>query len=677
MNTKPLFIFLLYFLFIILINSCGKIENLNLNASGHIDTSEVDVFSGPTFLIITRTDDFNLIKQDPIDNVITMINIDKSGNFLVDFTQFEIKSGDIIYLIAFIDNDYNYDIPLPTVGDYVGFYINSETLDTAYTVKNQNFINIKINRKIFDFESTIEGTINGVDSGDIILIAYSDEITTMNFSSINVDNIIGYKKIIKSDSPYTYNLSIMPYGKNIPIDNVYIYAFLDLNNNNLPDGGDKLGYHKNNTSYPEPITINNGIQTGIDIDFTMDLPTPSGYRINLQGSFSSPNGYDASSPPIFIIAAVTDNPQDLVNDPMSVIKNFQKITPGETTFNMELSNTDLIPGDKIMIIGLWDKDFESGFPEISTGDEVGFYFNTATFQFSVPLVKGINIASPGNNWTFDIDKTFYDFSATVQGTIQDNEAGDLVVIGYTGDMSSLDMSSINIRDIAGYNKISKPTGFYDYTLNIFPFGHNVPIDKVQIITFLDKNMNGVPDEGDRMGFYRNDSDHMPETISVLEGDNTGIDIEITKRIYNFTTSINFKFNPDNHPSDLAHGDNLISLVVHTDGINGNNIDIDYVLGMKNLSFMDNSNYVYNFELYNFIDENLGNLNSADSLSTNVITIFDRNDNGLPDSDEDIAAYWSRTFFFKFIYFPKTFPLILDTSNILSNPDNVRFINQKI
>ena len=421
------------------------------------------------------------------------------------------------------------------------------------------------------------------------------------------------------------------------------------------------------------MTINSGVLGGIDIDMAMDIGTPSGYSMSIQGEFTPPEGYEPLAPPIFIIVADAKNPDEIFNNPVNAIKEFQKVAPGQSNFNIDLSNTDLVPGDEVMVLALWDIDYKGGFPGPTPGDFVGFYFNTAEFKFNLVLANGINPVYPSGDVLFNVDREIFDFNSSVNGTIQDNESGDLFLIAYTGDMGSLDISSIDINNIVGYKKIDKPYGHYNYTLNIMPYGRDVPINDVMIIAYLDRNGNGIPDAGDRLGFYRNSADHMPETIDIYNGAIDNINIEITKRVYAFDTSISFKLNPDGRPSDMVPGDNLIAVAVHKDGVSGTSIDADYVIGMKNLTYISSSSYVYNFEMYNFIDESLGILYSGDEIDINVIVVFDRNGNGLPSTDEDIAAYWRQIF----IYLPKIWKLEIDSLNVLSDPDNVRFINQRI
>ena len=660
----------------------------NINITGSFNRpDEYNSTSPPIFIVVAETNN----PQDIINNPTGVIKDYKKVNpgevdFNIDLSQTDLEPGDEVMIIALWDKDYAGGIPTVTTSDMVGYYVNTSNFDyTINLVDGENVVIpsgdwiFNVDKEIYDFTASVEGTINGTDSGDIVLIAYAGEITSMDFSSIDINDIIGYKKIIKSESPYEYSLPIMPYGRNVPIEDVFIIAFLDLNANGIPDSGDKLGFYKNTADYPKAITIYDEVQTGIDIDFTMTIDDPSENSISISGHFNKPDGYDASSPPIFVLVAVTNNMQDLVDRPLEVIKNYQMVKPGDNTFNIGFSENDLSPGDKVMVIGLWDKDFNSGFPNITVGDEIGFYFNSATFQFSVPVVDGTNIIIPDGDWNFDINKTYHGISASVQGTIKDYQSGDLIIIGLAGDLTTLNMSSININNIVGYQKVSKSSDFYDYKLNIFPFGPNIPIENVQMIAFSDQNNNGKPDDGDRIGFYRSSTDHMPLTITIEEEkDIIGIDIFLTKKIYNFNTSIQYKLNPGNHPVDLEPGDNLLNFIVHTNGVDGTNIDADYILGMKILPYIADPDHIYSYNLFNFIDERLKNLKSLSSLSTYVVTIFDRNGDGKPGPGEDIAVYWDGIIWGNEAkYYPKKYYLKLDRANELLSPDNVGFIGQQL
>ncbi len=673
MNIKRLFTYVTAGCMLIIL-SCGISKTDDVQVTGFVDTSAA-VVHGPIIVLITNTDDVEQVQNDPVNSVISMINVAPGGRFNIDLASLGIKPDAVIHFIAFVDNDYSGSIPMPTPGDYIGYYIDPATLQTGYAASSKKNITIKVNRLVYDYSASIEGTVLGNDEGPVTLVAYAGPVASMNFSKLDLDNIMGYSRFNKSATPCYYRISIMPYGKNLPIQNVSIIGFIDKNENGIPDHGDKIGYYKGANNMPGAITINGGVVYDIDIEFLQVIPESSGIAISIEGNFNPPAGYSESSPPIFILVAKAENPQDVFENPIETIQSFQLVAAGANTFSIDLSSTGLAPGDKVMVIALWDKDYAGGFPSPTPGDVLGYYVNAKTLDFTPALAAGINTFSPVGDWKFDVNKTMYNFTASVQGQIQDDEAGNLVIVAYAGGLENLDPSNIDIDKVVGFAKVSKPAGNYNYTVSIMPFGYNVPIQDVLMMAFLDKNNSGMPDAGDRVGYYRA-PDHMPLTISINAGETKGIDIQITKKIYNYISSMRHKLNSASHPSGLTSGKNLIAITVHEDGVNLNagTFNPDYVLGMAHLSYNTVSNYIYNYDLYNFIDEDIsipGNL----KVNVYVFMIYDSNGNHIPESGEELAAYWQWIFLIGNI--PKTFSLTLNSTNTLSNPDNVRFIGRQI
>ncbi|MCP4133635.1 MAG: hypothetical protein GY754_21890 [bacterium] len=439
MNTKPLIYFSAFFLTCFL-SSCGTQAIGDINLAGTVDFSEAPTQTGPAFIIISNTDDFDKIENDPMNSVISMVRINDSGTFSINLSELGVQAGDIIYLVAFIDNDYTGSVPYPTEGDYVGFYIQEDGFSTGYEVSGETVSNltINVNRQVYDFEAAVSGTINGSEAGEMTVIAYTGAIESLDFSSLDTDSIIGYKRLEKPAGSTDYTLKILPYGTALPVEKVYIIGFIDKNGNGSPDGGDQIGYYLDaDGGVPKQLTISEGTLENINVDIKMAVTNPSGYTMSIAGSFNNSTGTGTAEKPIFIIVANGDDPSAIFSDPVSAIKEFQKLAPGENTFDINLSNTDLVPGDQVMVIALWDRDYAGGFPNPTTNadtdlrDKVGFYQNTdvQNFELSVTLTEGVNTVShnfapngsSNTNYQFNINKYIYDYATTVQFQLDPDE----------------------------------------------------------------------------------------------------------------------------------------------------------------------------------------------------------------------------------------------------------------
>ncbi|MCX5852366.1 MAG: hypothetical protein NT072_09995, partial [Deltaproteobacteria bacterium] len=221
------------------------------------------------------------------------------------------------------------------------------------------------------------------------------------------------------------------------------------------DGGDRIGYYSvDEDDYPSAVTINEGTLEGIDIGFHMDVMEPSGIPMSLKGIFTRPSGYDEDAPPAYVIVAKVDYPDILLNDPISAIKYFEKMPPGEFTFNIDLSETDLMPGDEVMVIALWDRDYEGGFPKPTRGDKLGIVQNKDKYAFTVQLRYGVN-AIPGDGYEFRLSKRMYDFDSSILYALDMSQAGSfdpdlaqIIVMALHVDGLKVSFQFPNIVDIA-------------------------------------------------------------------------------------------------------------------------------------------------------------------------------------------------------------------------------------
>ncbi|TFG38524.1 MAG: hypothetical protein E4H39_00085 [Syntrophobacterales bacterium] len=415
MNIRKLSLSLLIS-FLLSIVACGYGEDNgspSFYLSGTVITEKIEGdITGPILVMVTNTDDLEKIEEDPNGAIIKVITVDESDlTFRVDLTDEGLKKGDKIYITAFVDNDYSGNIPYPTAGDYVGFYVDMEGLSMAYVLKSgkNDGIEIEISREVFDFDdTTISGMVYGSEGGELTVLAYAGDVTSSDFSKLDTDGIIGYRKLPKDDGPVSYTLDILPYGYDVPVANVYVFAFLDVNENGEVDGGDRIGYYTTEeNNLPTLLTVNEGTTEDIGVNFYMDVMEPYGLDISLAGTFTPPFNYNEESPPMFVIVAETDNLDTLFDDPIAAIKYFEKMPPGDFIFDIDLSETDLLPGDDVMVFALWDRDYVAGFPNPTGGDKIGLLQNKESYAFSIELEYGVN-PIPAEGYELELTKNVYD-----------------------------------------------------------------------------------------------------------------------------------------------------------------------------------------------------------------------------------------------------------------------------
>ncbi len=549
MNMKTIWILITMSLFLF---SCSNtLDKYNISVSGSIDLSGMpENPDGPIFIAILN-DNLENIQDDFTQSIIEIVSVDESNyTFTIDLSEKGVAAGDTISIIAFIDNDFTNGVPNLNEGDFVGFYVNDNDMSTSYVTRrgSNSGLVIHLNREFFSFEATITGTLNSTDMGELTLVAYAGEINSMDFSNIDFDYVVGFTKIQKNEHSIDYRIEILPYGFNVPIENVYLLAILDKNGNGIRDAGDKVGFFSDDNDMPLLLTVNQGLATGVNVELSTEIPEPSGYEILLNGTITLPDEYTPTDSPVFVIVTNASDPGDMDGDSLSDIKNFVKLEPGQTEFEIDLSNTSLRQNDDVMVIALLDTDFTAGFPEITEGDYIGFYVDEESMSTSYTL-------QANNNLNIDINRYVFSFDAEITGTVNGTDNGDLTIIAYAGEINSLDFTNISFDDVIGYTNLEKETGTISYNLNILPYGYNVPIENVYLLAFLDVNRNKIRDAGDKVGFYSNENG-LPKLLTINEGVLPNIDVNLSMEIpepsgYTITMSGTFDvsdaFNIENKP----------------------------------------------------------------------------------------------------------------------------------
>ncbi len=525
MNTRKMFITAAV-IASALVLSCGEKEDMVTlfqkgGIAGTVDLTDAEPVTGPVFVMMTNTDNFDAIQNFPMETVLATTTAGPGGGFFIPLEETGVFPGQSVYIVAFADNDYLGGVPQPTEGDFLGIYMNRSRWKMEYVVGGDNdALNIKVNREVFSYDASVRGTIHETAPGTMTLAAYAGEITSMDMTRIDFDGVIGFKRFRKGGGPVDYAMKIFPYGEDVPVEGVYVLGFLDKNDNGIPDGGDTVSwYTDSDKGIPARITVNEGTLDGISLTGGFTVPEPGGYDMTLEGHFTAPAEYGADSPPVFLIVAEGNDPNLLFSDPVSVIREFRKLGPGETSFSLDLSRTPLCPGDEIMVIALWDKDFDGGFPDPTPGDMAGFYQDTDpdNMEFTLTLAEGTNRAEPAGTREFAVNRILYDFETTIEFTIDiadpdganlDINPGDpLMFVAVHEDGVNLLGQITDVNYVMGMQ-----TGAYGesggvYRFNTFNAVYDVITDpaemNVYIIALYDRDVDGKPTDGvdDVLAYY--------------------------------------------------------------------------------------------------------------------------------------------------------------------------------
>jgi len=569
MNFKKLILLLFPLL---IFTFCGKPETSSLKIEGKVTPAQIVIDEKiPLLVAITRdtgSENMDNMEDTLADSLIKVVSVDETDySYSIDLSDTDISAGEKINVFAFADKNYNQGMPTPDPGDYVGFYVDSDSMSASIEMKEggNTGIDLNVKRKVYDFESTLSGTVSSPDTGDLTIIAYAGEITSSDFSKLDFDGVIGFKKVSKTATSVSYSMKILPYGYNVPIKKVYIFAMLDKNRDGKINNGDIVTYYTvDNNSMPSSIIINEGETPGVNMNFashSINVTESSGYNISLRGTFTIPNGYssDPTTGPIYIIVSDMNNMDSITDDPASALKFFYKLPQGEFYFDIDLSSTDLKPGDKVAVIALWDRDYDGGFPNPTRGDKLGFLQNKDSYSFTVELLDGEN-AIPKEGYELTTNKKVYEYTASLQFALDMENAGscntdiaqiivmcvhvDGVEMSYTnGKMDvKIDMDYLlgikilppteydyigggNREDPAVPRNLDILTIIYEgltvYEANDPPEplirGNNYGSDDEEtayLFAIFDKNGNNTLDSDDEIGYYAREETVTNETITI-------------------------------------------------------------------------------------------------------------------------------------------------------------------
>ena len=501
--------------------------------NGHLSINEMaGEPTGPLFVAILDKMPADLHAAD-LDAVLKIISVNPDTlTFSADLGRTTLLPGDTVIIAAFQDKDFS-GTPSISQGDIIGFYLNPATFSPEYTIQTgtDSDIEIRVNREVFDFEAKVSGTISGIDTGPVTLIAYAGEISSFDITQYNPDDVIGYTTLMKTDAAVPYTISIMPFGYNIPIKNVSLIAFLDANGNSRIDAGDPVAFYEDDAGLPAVLTITEGDRDGIDLAFSMTVSEPSGFAVGMNGHFDTAAGYESTAGERFVIvmhAADASALGEMALD-LSSLSFFYKVPKGGDSFDFDLSATSLAPGDQVMVIALADNDYTGGFPSLTPGDYIGFYQNRISYGNLVALQEGINTIQPSDEWLFEINREVFAFDASLAGTISGTADGAVTLVAYAGEINALDFTKISAQDIIGYTTIDKNDYTVPYSLSILPYGKNIPIRNVYLFAVLDTNANGLNDAGDQIGYVQDDQG-LPRLLTITEGNHSGIDIIFSSEI---------------------------------------------------------------------------------------------------------------------------------------------------
>ncbi len=345
-------------------------------------------------------------------------------------------------------------------------------------------------------------------------------------------------------------------------------------------------------------------------------------RVVYQNKSARPDG------PVFI-AVLDRSPADGGSSFTDALVAVQAVDTGSLIFTVDLAGKNLKAGDSVYLVVFADNNYNGGIPSPDEGDMVGYYLDTETLSPALSLEEGGNAGIE-----IRLDREVFAYEASVGGTVKGEGEGSVTVFAYAGDISTLDIGGIDSSDILGYTQVSKSEGPVEYTLPILPYGRNVPIHYVYLMAFLDKNGNGRPDAGDRLGFHSTE-DGLPALVTINQGHLPDCDITLSLTIPTPSGStLSMEGTVDVADSLEPLDKNLFILVVRA----ADNLDLDTLIG-GDLSSVTYFSKLPKGERHFSFDLSKSGLAAGDKVM--VLALYDKGyAAGFPKMDEgDLVGYY--------------------------------------
>ncbi len=421
--------------------------------------------------------------------------------FNFDLAKVGKKPGDKVVIAALVDRDYR-DFPRLTPNDLVGFYTGSNAWSYELKEGEQGEIVIDVDRPLYDGEAVLEGEL-AIDSSkgrNLFAVAYGGPIDNLSDIEVNPRDILGFLKVGTTNR---FELKVTPIGYEFPAS-VYLFLIDDLNGNQALDPGEPLYYFSSRPDrIPQKTAVNRGQRIRVSLNQVLTLPQPKGYPIQLSGKLTW-SDTDASKP-AYLFVARSQNLEELSRDPLKAMRYLQKLEGRPSTYGIDLTNTDLAPGDSI-IVGAWVDQDESQGP--SVGDRIGI-FQRGLEGYVFPLRE-----QGQTDGDIAVEFTLYDTVKTIDvAFLNSNYSGRVLALVYKGSLDGMSVNSLNPKDVVGLADFEKSIGQASFKINVLPT-QKLPLEAVMVFALLDSNRNGKPDPGEEVYFSSARVNSFPKSFAL-------------------------------------------------------------------------------------------------------------------------------------------------------------------
>lgn len=242
--------------------------------------------------------------------------------------------------------------------------------------------------------------------------------------------------------------------------------------------------------------------------------------------------------PVFVAIANTMDIEKIVNDPLNSIVTVKTVA-ANNRYTIDLTNTDAKLGDSIYIIAFADNDWNGSIPMLNAGDYLGIYVDKKKYAFSYSLTKYANL-----NLDIKLNRIYYNFKNAkinfrldtllsfyfLSGTWNYYDRIMLLALHKNGIKSdgSYALADDAIDYALGFTTMLAGNPGEQHSIDILPIVYdqidviNQTITDVLLLAVQDKNLNGIPDTGDYIGYYYKIELNLPvpDLITITNGTTT-------------------------------------------------------------------------------------------------------------------------------------------------------------
>jgi len=239
--------------------------------------------------------------------------------------------------------------------------------------------------------------------------------------------------------------------------------------------------------------------------------------------------------PVIVGVASTDDLEYIMANPQDAVEIMVPVETLDYRFNIDLADTSLKAGDEVTVFAFADNNYDGGIPMPDEGDMFGMYIDESSFATTVTLSKGstyVEFAPDRNYYEHDASLTFEIDVENI--TIEDGN--HIIAIAVHESGFNMGSQKIDYKKVIGLEKLTYSSSKPTYTLTILPaIYHGIAVDvnsspmisnSINILAILDSDKNGIPDKGERYGYYRNGFS-LPRTTSIENGNKELTDFPVT------------------------------------------------------------------------------------------------------------------------------------------------------